>query len=142
MSHSTATQVDILEYEFENTQMPTPPAAVWIGLSTTTPTAAGGNFTEPSGNSYARIDATAMFGAIASAGGVSTIANDVEVLFAEATGSWGTITHFGKFAASTGGTPTASRAGNTMKLPPPASVLTAPPRRPAKRSRISVTNRR
>ena len=41
----------------------------------------------------------------------------------------------------TGGTPTARSAGNTMKLPPPASVLSAPPRRPARRSRSSVTLR-
>ncbi|HEX5522781.1 MAG TPA: hypothetical protein VFX53_05005, partial [Pedococcus sp.] len=37
----------------------TPPATMYLALSSTTPTEAAGNFTEPSGGSYARVSPTA-----------------------------------------------------------------------------------
>jgi len=37
----------------------TPPVTLYIGLSSTTPTEAGANFTEPSTGSYARVSTTA-----------------------------------------------------------------------------------
>jgi hypothetical protein len=74
----------------------TPPATVYVGLFTTDPTDAGSG-TEVSGNSYARTAAT--FDA-PSNGSSST---DADVQFPQATGNWGTVTHFGLFDALTNG---------------------------------------
>lgn len=63
----------------------TQPTAVYIGLSSTTPTKAGANVTEPSTGSYARIQVTtAEFDAAAS----SATSNNAEQAFAAATGDW------------------------------------------------------
>lgn len=82
----------------------TPPTNWFIALSTTTPTEAGANFTEPSGNAYARVSTAAADWAAASAGDPSTKANANAITFPTASGSWGTVTHFGFFTASSGGT--------------------------------------
>lgn len=88
----------------------------WIGLSTTTPTATGGNFTEPpipSGaqddegqtitvNEYQRVNLKEYMGAATNA----VIENESIIFFNEAEHyGWGTITHFGIFTSKTGGTP-------------------------------------
>lgn len=68
------------------------PATYYVGLSTTTPTATGGNVTEPSGNGYAVVAVTnnaTNFPAAAS--GAKT--NGVSIVFPTATGSWGTVTY-------------------------------------------------
>ncbi len=72
------------------------PATVYVGLFTSDPTDAGTG-TEVSGGSYARKAAT--FGAPSN--GASTISSAIE--FDQATGSWGTVTHFGIFDALTSG---------------------------------------
>lgn len=101
-------------------------ATLYLGLSTTTPTEAGANVTEPSGNAYARVAVTtADFGA-ASGGAPSTKATDNAVSFPEATGSWGTPTYLTVHSASSGGTliafgaltnSQAVVAGNTITIP-------------------------
>ena len=74
----------------------TMPSTVYVGLST-------GSFnddnsgTELTGNNYAREAIT--FGAAAS----GTASNSAAVEFNAATGSWGTVSHFGLFDASTAG---------------------------------------
>jgi len=74
----------------------TMPSAVYVGLST-------GSFgddnsgTELTGNNYARVAAT--FSAAAS----GTTSNSAAVEFAAATGSWGSVSHFGIFDASSAG---------------------------------------
>ncbi|MAB51353.1 hypothetical protein [Marinobacter sp.] len=74
----------------------TMPTTVYVGLST-------GSFnddnsgTELSGSNYAR--ESISFGAASS----GTASNDAAVEFNAATGSWGTISHFGIFDASTSG---------------------------------------
>ena len=74
----------------------TMPATVYVGLST-------GSFnddnsgTELTGNGYAR--QSISFGAAAS----GTASNDAAVEFPAATGSWGTVSHFGLFDASSSG---------------------------------------
>lgn len=73
---------------------PTP----YVGLYTAAPTDAGGG-TEVSGNSYARVDASSLFGAASG----TTMSNDGAITFPTATGSWGTVTHFGIFDAPTAG---------------------------------------
>jgi len=74
----------------------TSPATTYVGLFTSDPTDAGSG-TEVSGNSYARV--AASFGA-ASQGNCT---NDADITFAQATGNWGTVTHFGLYDASTSG---------------------------------------
>lgn len=74
----------------------TSPSVVYVGLFTSDPTDAGSG-TEVSGGSYARKAAT--FGAPSN--GASTINSAIE--FDQATGSWGTVTHFGIYDASTSG---------------------------------------
>ena len=88
------------------------PATLYVGLSTTTITDAGGNITEPSGNAYARVAVTnnTTNWPAASAGSKS---NGTAITFAQATGSWGTITDF--FIAD------AAAAGNIIAY----GVLTA-----------------
>ena len=78
----------------------------YVALSTTTPTAAGGNVTEPVGNGYARVmlgnynqSYTQKMGT--PSGGA--ISNEEIVYYPEATGSWGTITHFCIYDAPTNG---------------------------------------
>lgn len=74
----------------------TSPAAVYVALFTTDPTDAGSG-TEVSGGSYARQAAT--FGSPSN--GASTTSADIS--FPQATGSWGTVTHFGVYDASSSG---------------------------------------
>jgi len=74
----------------------TSPATVYVGLYTSDPTDANTG-TECTGASYARKSMT--FGAPSN--GVSTNSSAVE--FDQATGSWGTITHFGILDALTSG---------------------------------------
>lgn len=74
----------------------TSPTTVYAALFTSDPTDAGTG-TEVSGGSYTRKAIT--FGAPSN--GAST--NSAAVEFDQATGSWGTITHFGIYDASTSG---------------------------------------
>ena len=74
------------------------PNTVFIGLSSTTPTDAGTNVTEPVGNGYARISLT--IGAAAARNRANTNA----VQFAASGGDWGTMTHSVIYTALTGGT--------------------------------------
>lgn len=77
---------------------PAIPATYYAALSKTTPTAAGGNVSEPSGGGYARI---AMTGLSMPTNGV--ISNTQEIAFAEASGNWGTVTHVCVYDAPIGG---------------------------------------
>jgi hypothetical protein len=83
------------------------PADYWIALSTTTPTDTGGNFTEPVGNAYARVQKTnnATNWPAASAADPTVKSNGNAVTFPAATGSWGTVTHAGWYTVATVGTP-------------------------------------
>lgn len=74
----------------------TSPATVYVGLFTSDPTDAGSG-TEVSGGSYVRKAAT--FGAPSNGETVTT----ADIAFTQATGTWGTVTHFGIFDASTVG---------------------------------------
>lgn len=76
----------------------TKPAAVYMALFTSYPTDAGTG-TEVSGNGYARVDVTALWAA--ASGGQKK--NSGAINFPAASGSWGTITHWALFTASSGG---------------------------------------
>lgn len=97
----------------------TPPASYYLGVSTTTPTDAAGNFTEPSGGSYARVEIVTADWNSASGTAPTVVTNANAIALPAATWSWGTLTHGGLFAASSGGGPlwlgalTASATVNT-----------------------------
>ena len=74
----------------------TAPATVYVALFTSDPTDAGSG-TECSGSAYVRQSATFA----APSNGASTTSADIQ--FPQAGGSWGTITHFGIFDASSSG---------------------------------------
>ena len=74
----------------------TAPSNVYLGLST-------GSFadddsgTELTGNNYSRVSVS--FGAAAS----GTMSNDAAIEFAAATGSWGSVSHWGLYDAASSG---------------------------------------
>ncbi len=74
----------------------TAPTTVYVGLATAS-FADDNSGTELTGNNYSRVSAT--FDAAAS----GTTDNSAAIEFAAATGSWGTVSHFGIFDASSGG---------------------------------------
>ena len=74
----------------------TAPTTVYVGLSTGS-FADDNSGTELSGSGYARVAAT--FSAAAS----GTTSNSAAIEFPAATGSWGAVSHFGIFDASTAG---------------------------------------
>jgi hypothetical protein len=76
----------------------------YLGASTTTPTETGGNFTEPSGNNYARIALTPATWNAATGGDPSSTSYGSPVTFAASTGGWGEIVAQGMFTNPTGGT--------------------------------------
>lgn len=72
---------------------------LYVALFTATPGEAGGG-TEVSGNAYARVTtATSDWNAAAS----GLVDNANAITFPQATGAWGTVTHFGLFDAATVG---------------------------------------
>lgn len=84
----------------------TPPATMYIGLSSTTPTEAAGNFTEPSGGSYARVSTAAADWSAATGTAPATKTNTATKTFTAASATWSSgsnLTHFGLFDASTAG---------------------------------------
>ena len=78
------------------------PGTWYASLSTTTPTEAGTNWTEPTGGAYDRVAVTnnATNFPAASSG---TKTNGTAITFPESTASWGTITHIGFYNQASGG---------------------------------------
>lgn len=77
------------------------PATVYVALYTVAPTDAGGG-TEVSGGSYVRKAVTNnVTNFPAASGGAKS--NGTEIIFVEATASWGTVVAFGIFDAETVG---------------------------------------
>jgi len=66
--------------------------STYLGLSTTTPTKAGANITEP-GDTYALVEVPAGSWGAAGATTTGAVKNSAAISFAVATASWGTITH-------------------------------------------------
>ena len=97
----------------------TMPTTVYVGLST-------GSFgddnsgTELTGNNYARVAAT--FSAAAS----GTTSNSAAIEFAAATGSWGSVSHFGIFDASSAGNLLIHGAFTTAKTIASGDILKIP----------------
>ena len=76
------------------------PPTIYVALSTANPLDDGSGLAEPSGNSYARVQTAATDWNAASSGFID---NATVIEFNEATGSWGTITHFALMDAASGG---------------------------------------
>lgn len=95
-----------------------PPSTLYIGLSSTTPTEAGTNFTEPSGGSYARVSTTAADWSAASGTAPATKTTTATKTFPTATADWSSganLACFGLFDAPTGGNLVAWGALTTAK---------------------------
>lgn len=69
----------------------TPPADIYVALSTADPGEDGSTIAEPSGGSYARVQSDESDWGTSSGG---TVSNTAELSFTTATGAWGAITHF------------------------------------------------
>jgi len=110
MSFSNYWENEILDHLFGKGTY-TPPT-IYVGLSTADPGDDGSGLAEPSGNGYARVETSAADWNTASGGALDN-ANDIT--FPEATGSWGTITHFALFDAATGGNMLAEGALSASK---------------------------
>ncbi len=102
MSFTDYAEAKVLNHLFGATTY-TPSSTLYVALSNGTPTNdAGGGFSEPSGNAYARVSVannkttwtTASNGALE---------NAINIEFPQATGPWGTIGYFGIYDAPTGG---------------------------------------
>ncbi len=76
------------------------PPTIYVGLSTSDPTDDGSGLAEPSGDAYARVQTSASDWNAASNGSLDNVS---DITFAQATGNWGTITHFALFDAATAG---------------------------------------
>ena len=87
----------------------TPPSTVYIGLSTADPTDDASGLAEPSGNNYAR--ESLSFNAAAS----RKVENASQITFNQASGAWGTITHYALFDALSGGNMLAHGSLSTPK---------------------------
>lgn len=90
----------------------TAPATVYVGLLTAAPSDTGGG-TEVSGNNYARASVASSLAnwagtqsagsTLASSGTGGTTSNNGTISFATPSASWGTVTHFGVYDASSSG---------------------------------------
>jgi hypothetical protein len=76
------------------------PPTIYVGLSTADPTDDTSGLAEPSGGSYARVATAGADWNVASGGAID---NTNDITFPEATGNWGTITHFVLFDAASAG---------------------------------------
>lgn len=91
--------------------------SIYLALSTTAPTEAGANVTEPVGGNYSRkLTAPADWGS-ATLADPSEISNAVEIAFPTASGAWGTCTHIVAFDAASNGNVIASVALGTARAP-------------------------
>lgn len=106
MSASDHLENEILDHLFSVGAYTAP--TIYCALCTADPTDAGtgASMNEvANSNAYARVDASGCFGTAAASG---TISNDAVIEFPEATGSWGTATHFALVDSGTHG------AGNLL----------------------------
>lgn len=77
------------------------PANLYVALSTANPGEDGSGIAEPVGNAYARVSTAAANWTWNA--GATRVENQTAITFPTASGSWGTVTHFAIFDASSGG---------------------------------------
>ncbi len=104
----------MLDALFSATALAGVPATLYCGLSTTTPTKAGGNVTEPAGSAYARVGVTNNAGNFPAAAAGSK-SNGAAITFPVPSGSWGTVTYFVLYDAAVAGNLVAYGALNAAK---------------------------
>lgn len=100
------TELSLLDHVFGKATY-TPPSNWYLALSTTTPTEAGGNFTEPSSGAYARVSSAPADWNAATGTAPAVTTNGNALVFPTASGTWSAgadMTHWGLFIASSGGT--------------------------------------
>lgn len=96
---------------------------IYVALSTADPLEDGSGVAEPSGNGYARVATAATDWNDATLADPSVINNANAITFPQATGAWGTITHFALYDAAVdgnylgGGALSASKAPTTGDTP-------------------------
>lgn len=96
-SISDALEIKLLDHVLKNDAFSVP-GDIYIGLSTADPGENGATDTPPVGNGYARKVCNSWDGA-----GSRATANAIAVEFPEASGSWGTVSHFTIYDALSGG---------------------------------------
>ncbi len=105
---------------FKTKVNPAIPADLYIGLSTTTPTIAGANVTEPAAASgYSRVKLVSL-----SEPTSGVVTNEQAVSFNESTASWGTITYFVIYDAATSGNLLMFGALSTPRVVEAATIMT------------------
>lgn len=87
------------------------PTNIYVALSTADPGESGGAIAEPSGNNYGRAQCNTWDAAASRAS-----ANTSQINFAQASGSWGTISHWALYDAITGGNLIAYGSFTTPKV--------------------------
>lgn len=117
MSFSNTLETSVLKWAF-TTDAVTRPTTWYVALYTSNP-ADDNSGTELSGSAYARVSASFTV-----SGNQATTSANVE--FAEATGSWGTVSHVAVFDASTSGNMLAYAALTTSKVISSGDVLRIP----------------
>lgn len=102
MPFSTTIDNNVIEH-FVGKSTWTAPSAIYVGLSSTTPTKSGSNVTEPSTGAYARVNITAaQFNSASS----SSTATNTDKSFPQATADWASgsnLTNLVIYDASTSG---------------------------------------
>lgn len=93
----------LLNHVFRNSSYTSPGTSIYVALFTAVADGEAGSVTEVTGGSYAREQVTAWDAPSNAAGGGREIANTNTISFTEATGSWGTVTHFGVYDDSSAG---------------------------------------
>ncbi len=91
-------EVELLDHVFGKGSYSAP--TIYVALSTADPLDDGSGLAEPSGNGYARVQTAGTDWNAASGGAID---NSGPIMFNEATGAWGNITHFALFDAASGG---------------------------------------
>lgn len=90
---------------------------LYVGLSTTAPAEDGTGVTEPAGGGYARVATAAADWSTATAADPSVVTNANAVTFPQASGAWGTLTHFVLYDAASAGNVLGSAALTASKSP-------------------------
>ncbi len=111
MSAGDYLELKILDHVVGKTAFAIPTA--YLGLSTANPGDNGAGLAEPVGNNYARVTTSAANWNAAAAGSIS---NAQDLTFPEATGAWGTLSHFALFDAVTAGNMLIHGALGTAKV--------------------------
>lgn len=121
MSLSNTVRKQLLDAFFGGETL-SPPASVFVGLSSSAPTKTGGNVTEPSTGGYTRIEVVNTGGSqqwvAATEADPSVKENAAEITFPQSTGAWlsgDPLTHFTIYSAASGGNYIAGGELNTAR---------------------------